>query len=279
ILDKDVKGDTKTTIFVQDVPVEQAIDLVLDQNALARQILADNMVLIYPNIAAKQKEYEQQIVRTFYLTNAAPKEVEGMLKTVLGAKTLFIDERTSTLVMRDTPDAVRMAEKLVSSLDVAEPEVMLEVEVLEISRSRLQDLGIQYPTNATFTPSHIASAATSAASGLVLSDLRHQNSDTINVSALSVTVNAMKQAGLVNTLASPRIRARNKEKAKILIGQKEPVITNSVTPTAGGTAVVTGSGQYLDVGLTLEVQPTVYLDSDVAIKIGLEVSSILKQVK
>jgi general secretion pathway protein D len=276
ILDKDVKGDTKTTIFVQDVPVEQAIDLVLDQNALARQILADNMVLIYPNIAAKQKEYEQQIVRTFYLTNAAPKEVEGMLKTVLGAKTLFIDERTSVLVMRDTPDAVRMAEKLVSSLDVAEPEVMLEVEVLEISRSRLQDLGIQYPTSATLTPSHLGTAG--ATSGLVLSDLRHQNSDTIGVSALSVTLNAMKQAGLVNTLASPRIRARNKEKAKILIGQKEPVITNSVTPTAGGTAVVTGSVQYLDVGLTLEVQSTVYLDSDVAIKIGLEVSSILKQV-
>jgi general secretion pathway protein D len=278
ILDKDVKGDTKTTIFVQDVPVEQAIDLVLDQNALARQILADNMVLIYPNIAAKQKEYEQQIVRTFYLTNAAPKEVEGMLKTVLGAKTLFIDERTNVLVMRDTPDAVRMAEKLVTSLDVAEPEVMLEVEVLEISRSRLQDLGIQYPTSATLTPSHVATAATSVASGLVLSDLQHQNSNTIGVSALSVTLNAMKQAGLVNTLASPRIRARNKEKAKILIGSKEPVITNSVTPTAAGAPVVTGSVQYLDVGLTLEVQPTVYLDSDVAIKIALEVSSILKQV-
>jgi general secretion pathway protein D len=278
ILDKDVKSDGKTTIFVQDVPVEQAIDLVLDQNALARQILADNMVLIYPNIAAKQKDYEQQIVRTFYLTNAAPKEVETMLKTVLAAKTLFIDERTSVLVMRDTPDAVRMAEKLVASLDVAEPEVMLEVEVLEISRSRLQDLGIQYPTSATFTPSHIAAAATSGASGLVLSDLSHQNSNTIGLSALSVTVNAMKQAGLVNTLASPRIRARNKEKAKVLIGSKEPVITNSVTPTASGAPVVTGSVQYLDVGLTLEVQPTIYLDSDVAIKISLEVSSILKQV-
>jgi general secretion pathway protein D len=278
ILDKDVKSDGKTTIFVQDVPVEQAIDLVLDQNALARQILADNMVLIYPNIAAKQKDYEQQIVRTFYLTNAAPKDVETMLKTVLAAKTMFVDERTNVLVMRDTPDAVRMAEKLVSSLDVAEPEVMLEVEVLEISRSRLQDLGIQYPTSATFTPSHIAAAATSGASGLVLSDLSHQNSNTIGLSALAVTVNAMKQAGLVNTLASPRIRARNKEKAKVLIGSKEPVITNSVTPTAAGAPVVTGSVQYLDVGLTLEVQPTIYLDSDVAIKISLEVSSILKQV-
>ncbi|MBV8784537.1 MAG: hypothetical protein JOZ67_10145 [Gammaproteobacteria bacterium] len=280
ILDKDVKSDTKTTIFVQDVPVEQAIDLVLDQNALARQILADNMVLIYPNIAAKQKDYEQQIVRTFYLTNAAPKDAEGMLKTVLGAKTLFIDERTNVIVIRDTPDVVRMAEKLVASLDVAEPEVMLEVEVLEISRSRLQDLGIQYPASATLTPSPIPKAAGAVAStgGLVLSDLQHQNSNTIGVSSLAITVNAMKQAGLVNTLASPRIRARNKEKAKVLIGSKEPVITNSVTPTAAGTPVVTGSVQYLDVGLSLEVQPTIYLDSDVAIRLSLEVSSILKQI-
>jgi general secretion pathway protein D len=88
----------------------------------------------------------------------------------------------------------------------------------------------------------------------------------------------MKQTGLTNTLASPRIRARNKEKAKILIGQREPVITNSVTPTAAGTPVVTGNVQYLDVGLTLEVQPTVYENSDVAIKVSLEVSSLLKQI-
>jgi general secretion pathway protein D len=273
ILDKDVKGDTKTTIFVTDVPVEQAIDLVLDQNALARQILADNMVLIYPNIAAKQKDYEQQMVRTFYLTNSAPKDVESMLKTVLGAKNMFIDERTSVVVMRDTPDAVRMAEKLVAAIDVAEPEVMLEVEILEVSRSHLMDLGIQYPGSVTFT------AQPTGTGGLVLSDLKNLNSDTIGVSALAVTVNAMKQAGLANTLASPRIRVRNKEKAKILIGSKEPVITNTTTPTAGGTAVVTGSVQYLDVGLQLGVQPTIYLDSDVAIKMELEVSNILKQVQ
>jgi general secretion pathway protein D len=277
IIDKDVKSDTKTTIFVQDVPVEQAIDLVLDQNALSRQILAANMVLIYPNTAAKQKDYEEEMVRTFYITNAAPKDVESLLKTVLGTKTLFIDERAGVVVMRDTPDAVRMAEKLVASLDVAEPEVMLEVEVLEISRSRLQDLGIQYPSTATLTPTP-QGFATGGASGLVLEDLNHQNSRTIQITPLSVTLNALKQSGLINTLASPRIRARNKEKAKILIGQREPVITNSVTPTAAGTPVVTGSVQYLDVGLTLEVQPQIYLDSDVAIKINLEVSSILKQV-
>ena len=274
ILDKDIKGDGKTSIFVQDVPVEQAIEMVLEQNQLARTIIADNMVLIYPNTAAKQKDYEQQIVRTFYLTNAAPKDVESMLKTVLGAKTLHVDERANMVVMRDTPDAVRMAEKLVASADLAEPEVMLELEVLEISRSNIQDLGISYPSSATFTPQSLAGGS----GGLVLSDLQHQSSKTISVSSLAVTVNAMKQAGLVNTLASPRIRARNKEKAKVLIGSREPVITNSVTPTASGTAVVTGSVQYLDVGLTLEAQPTIYLDGDVGIKLNLEVSSILKQV-
>jgi general secretion pathway protein D len=277
ILDKDIKSDGKTTIFVQDVPVEQAIDLVLDQNALARQILSSNMVLIYPNNATKQKEYQEEIVRTFYLTNAAPKEVESMLKSVLAAKTLFIDERSSVVVMRDTPDIVRMAEKLVAALDVSEPEVMLEVEVLELSRSRLQDLGITYPTTATLAPTPLGTGTTTS-SGLVLSDLSHQNSHTITVTPLSVTLTAMKQTGIANILASPRIRARNKEKAKILIGSRVPVITNSVTPTSAGPPVVTGSVQYLDVGLTLEVQPTVHLNSDVAIKIALEVSNITKEV-
>ena len=279
ILDKDVKSDSKTTIFVQDVPVDEAIDLVLDQNGLARQVLAPNMVLIYPNNATKQKEYEQQIVHTFYVTNAGPKDVETMLKSVLGAKNLFIDERSGSVMIRDTPDAVRMAEKLVASLDVAEPEVMLEIEVLEVSESKLQDLGILYPSTATLAPTPLSSGgATATQAQLFLYDLFHQNSHTITVTPLSVTLNAMKQAGLTNTLASPRIRTRNKEKAKILIGSRLPVITNSVTPTASGAPVVTGSVQYLDVGLVLEVQPTVHLDGDVGVRISLEVSNLLKQV-
>jgi general secretion pathway protein D len=281
VLDKDVKSDSKTTIFVQEVPIEEAIDLVLDQNTLARQILSSNMVLIYPNTPAKQKDYEEQIVHTFYLTNALPKDVEGMLKSMLGAKTLFVDERTSVVVMRDTPDAVRMAEKLVASIDVPEPEVLIEVEVLEIARSKLLNLGITPPGSFTASASSIAKGATAGAtggaSGLVLSDLSHQNANTIQVSSVSLTANALQTVGNTNTLASPRIRARNKEKAKILIGSRVPVITSSTALLTSGTAS-SSSVQYLDVGLTLEVQPTVYLDGDVSIKVGLEVSSITNTV-
>ena len=272
ILDKDIKSDGKTTIFVQDVAIDEAIDLVLDQNALARQILSSNMVLIYPNTTAKQKDYEEQIVHTFYLTNALPKDVEGLLKSMLGAKTLFVDERTNVVVMRDTPDAVRMAEKLVASIDVPEPEVIIEMEVLEIERSKVLNLGISYPDSVTFSPSPVSSAK-----NLVVSDFSHQNKDTINVSSVSATLNAMQKNGTTNTLASPRIRARNKEKAKILIGSRVPVITNNTTLLGSGTAS-NSSVQYLDVGLTLEVQPTVYLDGDVSIKVGLEVSNIINTV-
>ncbi len=279
ILDKDVKSDGKTTIFVQDVPIDEAIDLVINQNSLARQVLASNMVLIYPNTPAKQKDYEQQIVHTFYLTNAAPKDIEGLLKSMLGAKALFIDERTNVVVMRDSPDLIRMAEKLVASVDVPDPEVLIEVEVLEIARSKLLTLGIDYPAAVTVTPGPTGAAATLNANtgGLVVADLQHQNASTVGLSGVSATLNATQQLTDTNTLASPRIRARNKEKAKILIGSRVPVITNSVTPTAT-SAVVTGTVQYLDVGLTLEVQPTIHLDGDVAIKVGLEVSSILNQV-
>jgi general secretion pathway protein D len=277
ILDKDVKSDGRTTIFVQDVPIEQAIELVLDQNNLARQVLSDNMVLIYPNTPAKQKDYEEQVVHTFYITNAGPKDVEGMLKSMLSAKNLFVDERTGTVVMRDTPDAVRMAEKLVASIDVPEPEVLIEVEVMEIARSKLLNLGITPPGSFTASATSIAAGATGGASGLVLSDLAHQNANTIAVSPVSLTANALQTVGNTDTLASPRIRARNKEKAKILIGSRVPVITQATVLSAGGSAN-SSSVQYLDVGLTLEVQPTVYQDGDVAIKVGLEVSSITNTV-
>ena len=284
IFDKDVKSETKTTIFVTNVPVEQAIELILTQNQLARQVLSENMVLVYPNTAAKQKDYQDEIVRTFYLANAAPKDAESMLKTVLGAKTLFIDERSATIVIRDTPEHVRMAEKLIASIDVSDPEVMLEIEVLELTRSNLQTLGINYPTGVSATmgptppgPGAVGTSGATGTTGLVFNDLAHQNGYTIGVSSLGLSVDLLKQIDQTNVLASPRVRVRNKEKAKVMIGDRVPVITSGTTATVGG-AYSTSAVQYIEVGLTLDVQPTIHLDGNVAIKMGLEVSSITKEV-
>lgn len=272
IFDRDVRNDGKTTIFVQQVPIEQAIDLVLGQNQLGRQVLSENMVLIYPNTAAKQKEYQDQVVRTFYMTNTDPKKASEMLKTLLNAKTLFVDERASAVIMRDTPETLRMAERLIASVDVPEPEVMLEVEVLELTRSRLEQLGIRYPEGISIKPTALAGDP------LVLRDLRDQDSTTLQISDVAIGLDLKKSVGTTNILASPRIRTRNREKAKILIGQRVPVITTSTVLTNGGNGT-SSNVQYVDVGLSLDVEPTVHMDSDVAIKVNLEVSSITSTVR
>jgi general secretion pathway protein D len=166
-----------------------------------------------------------------------------------------------------------MAERLIAATDVPEAEVMMEVEVLELTRSRLEQLGIRYPDGVRLSPTALAGDP------LVLKDLANQDSTTIKVSDVSVGVDLKKSVGTTNVLASPRIRARSREKAKILIGQRVPVITTSTILTNGGGNGTSSNVQYVDVGLTLEVEPVVHLDNDVAIKVNLEVSSILNTVK
>ena len=280
IFDKEIKSDGKTTIFVNQVPLEQAIDLILAQNQFGRQVLSESIVLVYPNTPAKQKDYRDEIVHTFHLTNVAPKDAESLLKTVLGTKTLFTNEHANVLVMRDTPQHVRMAEKLVASIDVPEPEVIMEVEVLEIAHSVAEQLGINYPSSVSFAmtkPPNTTDASGSTSGGLVLSDIAKQTKNTISISSLGVSVDLLKTVGATNVLSSPRIRARNKEKAKILVGNRLPVVTSGTSATVGG-AFSTSNVQYIEVGLTLEVQPTIHNDGSVAIKVQLEVSSILKQI-
>ncbi|MBI4998635.1 MAG: tetratricopeptide repeat protein [Rhodocyclales bacterium] len=278
LLDKDVKADIRTSIFVKDVSVEDAIDLILLQNQLEKKIVSDNTVFIYPNQPAKLKDYQDLKIRSFHLSNADPKQMLTMLKTLLKTKDIFVHEKTNSIVIRDTPEAIRLAERLIADQDSPEPEVMLEVEVLEVQRSNLTEIGIKYPDYLTLTAKGTP-AASGSASTVTVDDLRNLNGSTIlTTPALAVGFNLHSGHGDVNVLASPRIRAKNREKAKIMIGDRVPVITNAITPVASGSPVVTGNVQYLDVGLKLEVEPDVNPDNLVAIKVNLEVSSIAKEV-
>jgi general secretion pathway protein D len=273
ILDRDVRADLKTTIFVRDASVEDTVDLILLQNQLEKKVLNANTLFIYPATTAKQKEYQDLQVRTFQLSNADPKYMQTVLKTVLKLKDVALDERTNTLVLRDTPDAIAVAEKVITAHDSPDAEVTLEVEVIEVSRDRLSNLGIKWPDGfAVATP-------TDANGLLTLGALRDMTSDQLLVTPLAAALNLKLQDTDASLLASPRIRVRHKEKARILIGDKVPVIINTVTPVASGAPVVTGSVQYLDVGIKLEVEPHVYMENDVGIKLNLEVSNIVKEIQ
>jgi general secretion pathway protein D len=264
IVDKDVKPDLKATIFVKQVPVEDALELLLSQSQLEKKIINDNTVVVYPYTPAKIKDYQDWAIRTFFITNMDVKQAQNLIKTMLKTKDVFIDEKLNALTMRDSPDAIRLAEKLLLAQDQPEAEVVLEVELLDVSRDRFLDLGIQWPS--TFTV--LAPDATAAK---LLSDLRGgRDSNRIGIDR-SIEARARSTDNDINTLASPRIRVRNKEKAKIHIGDRIPIVNATSIPSTQGP-VITETVQYLDTGIKLEVEPTVYQNDEVAIKVGLEVS-------
>lgn len=264
IFDKDLRPDMKATIFVRDVRIEDAVQLLLQQNQLHQKVVNENTLLIFPDSPQKLKDYQELVMRTFYLTSIDANTALNMIKTMLKTRDVFVDERLNTLTMRDTEDAVRMAEKLLQSQDQSNPEVVLEVEVMEVATQRILDLGLQWPNTFGVVNSD-GSAVT------ILDQLKGINSSRISISpSPQAKINA--QDNDINTLASPVIRVSNREQARIHIGQRVPIISATSVPSTQGP-VITESVTYLDVGLKLEVQPTVHLNNEVAIKIALEVSN------
>lgn len=270
LFDKDVRTDAKTSIYLKNSTIENAVKLLSLTNQLDRRIIDANTLLLYQNTPAKQKEYQPLSVRSFYLSNADAKDVANTLKSILKTRDVVVDEKLNLLIMRDSPAAIRLAERLVALQDVAEPEVMLEVEILEIKRSRLLDLGVRWPDQASLSPLASASGGT-----LTLEDLRQLGAESTGVTISPATLNARLQHSDANILANPRIRARNREEAKILIGERVP----NITTTATSTGFVSESVTYVDVGLKLNVEPTIYPDNEVAIEVALEVSNIINQLQ
>jgi len=265
VFDKDVRGDAKVTLFLRNTTVDEAMRVILNTQQLGAKLLNDNTVLVFPNTAQKQRDLLDTVTRNFYLVNADPKQVQSLVRTVAKSRDIFVDERLNMLVVRDTPEVIRLVERLVASMDLPDPEVMLEVEVMEVSSNRVMDLGLSWPGEFDYgLPNAAAGAVITSLNGL-----RGSVANPLAIAKLKSTVDGS------NLLANPKIRARNRDKAKILLGEKVPVFTTTSTANVGTSASVT----YLDVGLKLELEPVVQLDDEVVIKVALEVSSVTSVVK
>ena len=272
MIERDVKPDVRVTISVTKKPVEDIIRLILATNGLERRVLDDDTLLIYPNTPAKATEYREMVVRSFYLNNAEAAKVANVLKTIAKVKDVVVDDKLNMLIVRDSVEVIRVAEKLIASQDLAEPEVMLELEVLEVSVNRLLDLGIRWPDSVSASVVGVDGVA----GQLRLNELRNRSSDLVRLRTNDPVISAQlrSQKGDANLLANPRVRVRNKQSAKVLIGERVPVITTTATANVGTSETVS----YLDVGLKLDVEPTISLDDEVSMKIALEVSNILETI-
>jgi general secretion pathway protein D len=263
IFDKDIRPDLRVTVFLRNTTIDEALNLILLTNQLEKRVLDQSSFLIFPNTPPKTRDYQELAVKTFFLSNADVKNVGNTIKTIVKTRDMVIDEQQNMLILRDTPEALRLAEKLVALHDLAQPEVMLEIEILEVTRSKLMSLGVQWPGQLSLSP--LASGST-----LTLADLKNASNSTLGATIDPLVINAKKTDGFTNILANPRIRIRARETAKVMIGERLPNITTTLTSTGFSSENI----QYIDVGLKLEAQPFIYPDNEIVIKLALEVSSV-----
>ncbi|GAB3094118.1 secretin N-terminal domain-containing protein [Lysobacter terrae] len=270
VYDQDIRPDLKVTVFLRKTPLDEAIRLIGLSTQLETRVLNANSVLVFPSTPQKINDYRQLNVRSFYLANADARKVAETLKTLLKTESIVVDEKLNLLVMRDSPEAIRLAEKIVALQDIGEPEVMLDVEVLEIKRSKLLDLGVSLPNEIGVS----LNAPGQTSNSIPLSNLRGLNSNNIYASIPNATIKLHDERSDARILANPKIRVKSREKASVLIGDRVPVITSTST----STGFVSETVNYVDVGLKLEVEPAVFVGDEVSIKINLEVSNLVREI-
>jgi general secretion pathway protein D len=279
VFDKDVRTDQRTSIVVGEATIEELIRLVLSTNQLDHKLVNETTVLVYPNTPQKQREYQELVLRAFYVANADVKQTASMIRTLLRTRDIFVDEKINLIIIKDTPGVIRLAEKLIATQDLAEPEVMLEVEVLEIGHTKLLELGLRFPDSLAVSLVGGATATTGGTPGVLsLAEWLNRSSEMVrlNVTNPLFILTLRQQDAATSVLANPRIRVKNKERARIHIGDRVPVITTTAAAVGG---FVSESVSYLDVGLKLEVEPLIYLEDEVGIRVGLEVSNIVREVR
>lgn len=272
VFDREMRDDALVTLVVRDRTVGEVLKLLATTQQIETRLIDPHLVLVYPATPAKQRDYQDLVSRSFYLVHADTKQAQALVKQVVKTRDIFIDEKLNLLVIKDTPEAVRLAERLIASLDVAEPEVMLEVEVLEVARTKLRDIGLEFPDEIGY-----GLLASRNGGALVQGNVNLRRGGELAPFAANpaAVLRLLSEDGDSSTLANPRIRVKNRAAAKVHIGEKVPVFTTTSTANVG----VAASVSYLDVGLKLEVEPSVTLDDQVAIKVGLEVSNIISQVQ
>jgi general secretion pathway protein D len=288
------------------VSLNDALRIVgLTAGAFYKPITRDT-IYVAENTREKRAALDELAVQTFYLTNVATQadanEILTALRNLLeGNNRIFLIPSQNAIVMRGTPDQLLFAQKLLNDLDRARAEVVIDVAVLEVNRDHIRNLGITLPTSIGLTPTCTASTSSNActstsstsssttssttatdtsSSQLTLNGLSNLNATNFAVSVSGATVNALLSDSDTRILQSPRIRATDGQNATLKIGSRIPIATGSFSSTLTATvgAGVQTQFQYIDVGVNIDVTPTVHFDHEITLKASIEVSSETGQV-
>ena len=288
-------------IELNNVSLYEALQIVALESKTFWRPVTTNTIFIAADTKNKRTEIEQQVIRTFYLSNwSTPTDIQdatNTLRTLLELPRVQQLQSSGAIVVRGTADQIALAEKILGDIDKAKPEVVIEVAIMNVSRDKLRQLGIQQPFSSTSNPTVTlqstnplnstttssttttgTTGTTSSTSGLSLNDLVNLNARNFAVSIPSMSVQFLLNDSKTKVIQQPQIRAVDGQKATLKIGQRVPVATGSFQPGIGGVGVnplVNTQFNYIDVGVNVDMTPHIHANREVSMKILFEISSVV----
>src|ERR1700681_3151682 len=287
-------------IELNGVTLEDALEIISFETKTFWRPVTPNTIFVAQDNPAKRKELEQNVIKTFYLSNLSqPTELQDVvnaMRTILEVSRIQQLPSQGAIVVRGTPDQLALAQKLVDDLDKAKPEVLIEVAVMQVSRDKAHTLGINPPTsvsvalqpniNSTTTTSTTGTTATSStgtsnSNGINLNSLANLNATDFQVTIPQATATALLSDTNTKIIQNPQIRALDGQKATLKIGDRVPVATGSFQPGIGGVGInplVNTQFQYLDVGVNIDITPRVHAGREISLKMTMDVSAVTSHV-
>ncbi len=294
IYDPDIQAK-RIPADLNNVTLEQALDIVGLESKTFWKPVTENIIMVIPDQAQKRRDYDEQVVRTFYLNNIAiPQdltEVTTSLRQILELKRIQQVNAQNAIIVRDTPDKIALIDKIIKDIDKAKPEVIVQVQVLEARTDKLRNLGILpgqsasiaiNPNNSTSNNNNSGTGSTTTNNGITLQQLTHLNQNDLVVTLPGATANFVLTDTGTKIIQNPELRAVDGQPAKLKIGDRVPVATGSFQAGVGvGTTsvnpLVNTQFTYIDVGVNVDVTPHVHPNHDVSMKVAVEVSAVTGQ--
>ena len=283
-------------VDLNGVTLEEALEITALESKTFWRPVTPNTIFVAADTLAKRKELEQNVIRTFYLTNLSqPNELQDLvniLRTLLDTQRLQQFPSQQAIVVRGTPDQIAMAEKLINDLDKGRPEVVVEVAIMQVTRDKMRDLGINPPgsvsvqlqdnnvTTTSTTTTGTTGTTTTPTTGtgsINLNSLAHLNATNFQVTIPSATANFLMSDSSSKLIQQPQIRAADGQKASLKIGERVPVATGSFQPGIGGVGInplVNTQFNYIDVGVNVDITPRVHGLDEVTLKVAMDISAI-----
>jgi general secretion pathway protein D len=277
--------DQEISIELKEVTAQGALETLMRAGSHFYKVIDEHTIIIAQDTPQNRRTYEDLVIQTFFLSNSEVKDMMTILRSLVDAKKIATNEQLNAIILRDTADKVKVAERIIEANDKSKAEVVIDVELLQINSLRLRDIGVSLSsyqiqqtldTGATTGGTGGTTGGTATPGRVRVSDLEFLNQSNWFLTLPNFLYNFVKQNSDAQLLAKPQLRITEGEKASLVIGDKVPIplTTFNTSNTVGGSVVPITSFQYQDVGIRIDLEPRVHHNREVTLKVKVAVDQI-----